>query len=56
MEQFEEYKTYEYLNKFFGNLLLGENNLLDNREMQIKDKEETENSSQKSSQKSLVVL
>ena len=29
--------TFEYLNKFFGNLLLGENNLLDNREMQIKD-------------------
>lgn len=28
--------TMEFLNKFFGNLLLGENNLLDNREMQIK--------------------
>ena len=26
----------EFLNKFFGNLLLGEKNLLDNREMQIK--------------------
>jgi len=29
--------TTEFLNKFFGNLLLGERNLLDNREMQIKD-------------------
>lgn len=29
--------TMEYLNKFFGNLLLGEKNVLDNREMQIKD-------------------
>jgi ATP-dependent DNA helicase RecG len=28
----------EFLNKFFGNLLLGEKNLLDNREMQIKGK------------------
>lgn len=56
MEQFEEYKTYEYLNKFFGNLLLGENNLLDNREMQIKDNAETEKSSQKSSQKILELL
>ena len=27
--------TIEYLNKFFGNLLLGENNRLDNQEMQI---------------------
>lgn len=30
------YYTMDYLNKFFGNLLLGERNLLDNREMQIK--------------------
>lgn len=29
--------TMEFLNKFFGNLLLGEKNLLDNREMQIKE-------------------
>lgn len=29
--------TMEYLNKFFGNLLLGEKNRLDNREMQIKE-------------------
>lgn len=28
--------TLEYLNKFFGNLLLGEKNTLDNREMQLK--------------------
>ena len=28
--------TMEYLNKSFGNLLLGEKNVLDNREMQIK--------------------
>ena len=27
----------EYLNKLFGNLLLGEKNRLDNREMQIKE-------------------
>lgn len=33
--------TMEYLNKFFGNLLLGEKNVLDNREMQIKDKKTT---------------
>jgi ATP-dependent DNA helicase RecG len=31
----------EFLNKFFGNLLLGEKNLLDNREMQIKGKVES---------------
>ena len=43
------YYTMEYLNKFFGNLLLGEKNLLDNREMQIKD---STMSGQKSSQKS----
>ena len=29
--------TMEFLNKFFGNLLLGEKNVLDNREMQIKE-------------------
>ena len=29
------YCTMKYLNKFFGNLLLGEENLLDNSEMQI---------------------
>lgn len=29
--------TMEFLNKFFGNLLLDENNVLDNCEMQIKD-------------------
>lgn len=35
-------RTMEYLNLFFGNLLLGENNVLDSRIMQIK-----ENSTQK---------
>ncbi len=40
--------TMEFLNKFFGNLLLGEKNLLENREMQIKD---TVNLKEKSSQK-----
>lgn len=29
------YYTMEYLNKFFGNLLMGEKNVLDNRDMQI---------------------
>jgi fido (protein-threonine AMPylation protein) len=37
--------TMEYLNKFFGNLLLGENNLLENREMQIKSKVESKEKS-----------
>lgn len=52
----------EYLNKFFGNLLLGENNLLDNREMQIKDistqktTQKSPNSTQKTTQKILDVL
>ena len=55
------YYTMEYLNKFFGNLLLGEKNLLDNREMQIKDstmsgKESSQKSSQKSSHKILELL
>jgi len=31
----EIYYTMEYLNRFFGNLLLGEKNKLDNREMQV---------------------
>ena len=31
----EVFYTFEYLNKFFGNLLLGEDNLLDNREMHL---------------------
>lgn len=31
----------EFLNKFFGNLLLGEKNLLENREMQIKSRVES---------------
>ncbi|MCL2484767.1 MAG: Fic family protein [Endomicrobia bacterium] len=30
------YETMEYLNRFFGNLLLGEKNVLNNRDMQIK--------------------
>lgn len=55
------YYTMEYLNKFFGNLLLGEKNLLDNREMQIKDctmsgKESSQKSSQKSSHKILELM
>lgn len=32
--------TREYLNKFFANLLLGENNTLDNKDMQIFDSSE----------------
>ncbi len=55
------YYTMEYLNKFFRNLLLGEKNLLDNREMQIKDstmsgKESSQKSSQKSSHKILELM
>lgn len=55
------YYTMEYLNKFFGNLLLSEKNLLDNREMQIKDstmsgKESSQKSSQKSSHKILELM
>ena len=55
------YYTMEYLNKFFGNLLLGEKNLLDKREMKIKDstmsgKESSQKSSQKSSHKILELM
>ena len=55
------YYTMEYLNKFFRNLLLGEKNLLDNREMQIKDstmsgRESSQKSSQKSSHKILELM
>ena len=46
--------TMEYLNKFFGNLLLGEKNRLDNREMQIK--EMGAKTTQKTAQKILDVL
>ena len=47
----------EFLNKFFGNLLLGESNILDNREMQIKDvNTKEEKSSQKSSQKIITLI
>lgn len=49
------YYTFEYLNKFFGNLLLGEKNLLDNREMQIKtisDTDDTLKSKEKGKEKS----
>ena len=42
----------EFLNKFFGNLLLGEKNLLDNREMQIKSKVGSKEKIEKSKEKS----
>ena len=42
----------EFLNKFFGNLLLGEKNLLDNREMQIKSRVESKEKIEKSKEKS----
>ena len=47
-----------YLNKFFGNLFLDEENALDNREMQIKEEgsQKTIKSSQKSSQKILELI
>ncbi|MDE5616075.1 MAG: Fic family protein [Alphaproteobacteria bacterium] len=49
--------TTEFLDKFFGNLLLGENNRLDNREMQIKTtQKKTRNTTQKTAQKILDVL
>ena len=41
----------EFLNKFFGNLLLGEKNLPDNREMQIKGKVESKEKTEKSKEK-----
>ncbi len=44
--------TMEFLNKFFGNLLLGENNLLDNREMKIKSNVESKEKIEKSKEKS----
>ena len=53
------YYTLEYLNKFFANLLSGEKNTLDSREMQIKDDlavgapKSSQKDSQKSSQKIL---
>ena len=46
----------EYLNKFFGNLLLGQKNLLDNREMQIKSVKTTQKTTQKTAQKILQIL
>ncbi len=52
----------EFLNKFFGNLLLGENNRLDNRDMQIKDvstqktTQKNNVSTQKTAQKILDIL
>ena len=54
--------TTEYLNKFFGNLLLGENNILDSKEMLIPEKttrkttRKTEKTTQKTTQKILDVL
>lgn len=41
--------TFEYLNNFFGNLLLGENTRLDNRTMQI-----TDGTPQKTTQKNII--
>jgi len=46
----------EFLNKFFGNLLLGESNVLDNREMQIKDSVTTQKATQETTQKILKIL
>ena len=53
--------TTEYLDKFFGNLLLGEKNRLDNREMQIKTAQKTTQkkivpTTQKTTQKILDIL
>ena len=46
----------EFLNKFFSNLLLGEKNLLDNREMQIKIEKSSQKSAYKGSQKILQLV
>ncbi len=49
--------TMEFLNKFFGNLLLGEKNLLENREMQIKtDNSAVTKSKEKSKEKILRLI
>ncbi len=54
--------TMTYLNKFFGNLLLGENNTLDSRDMQIvevptqKTTQKNEVSTQKTTQKIIEAL
>lgn len=51
--------TMTFLNKFFGNLLLGEKNQLDNREMQIKSeksKEKNEKGKEKSKEKILQII
>lgn len=50
--------TMEYLNKFFGNLLLGESNILDSKEMQSPKKttQKTTRKTEKTTQKILDVL
>lgn len=49
--------TTEFLDKFFGNLLLGENNRLDNREMQIKTSKKTsKKTNKKTSEKILAII
>ena len=51
--------TMTYLNKFFGNLLLDEENVLDNREMQIwegKSKEKSKEKNLKSKEKILNLI
>jgi fido (protein-threonine AMPylation protein) len=55
------YYTMEYLNRFFGNLLLGEKNTLDNRDMQIgivgeSSKKSIKKGSKKSIEKILEVI
>lgn len=42
------FATYEYLDRFFGNLLLGENNLLSNRELLIIDSNKSDSVSKTS--------
>ena len=51
--------TMEYLNKFFGNLLLGEKNILDNRDMLVKEittQKTTQKTTLKTTQKILDIL
>ena len=46
--------TMEYLNRFFGNLLVGENNILDSKEMRIPEK--TTQKTEKTTQKILEII
>lgn len=50
--------TMKYLNRFFGNLLLGKNNILDSKEMRIPEKttQKTTQKTEKTTQKILDII